>query len=153
MPKSLGGRKCTICKNKMRLDIDRSIRLGDSARHIAERFGVSAAAIERHSRKHTERPKLGTAIVVAEPEPVATRERELDLRAEVFYALDEAKRIGQLAEVAGDHAVAMSKVRQLTQILELVTSKVRLEPQAGRYDDAALEARIAALRAKLLGVG
>jgi hypothetical protein len=142
------GRKCTCCEHKNRVDIDRAILRNETLREIAARFAIGAFAVQRH-KAHVVRPKLSVALAV-EPEPVA-RERELDLRAEVFYALDEAKRIGELAEEAGDHAVAMSKVRQVTAILELVTSKVRLEPQAGRLDGAALEARIAALRAKLLG--
>jgi hypothetical protein len=139
-------RACTICTHRNRLDVDVALLRGDSERAIGARFGATKSSVNRH-RAHVERPESGTL-----PRSMGERDRQLDMRAEVFWTLDEAKRLGAVAEKAEDYPTAMRMIREVTRILELVTSKIPVGPRGPEtLTDVQLSQRIAALRQKLLG--
>lgn len=45
-------RTCTICKHKKRTFIEAALAVGESFRHVAERFHVSTSALVRHKQQH-----------------------------------------------------------------------------------------------------
>ena len=50
-------RRCTICASEHRDTIDARITTGDSSYALADAFGLSASAVQRHAKRH-----LGAAL-------------------------------------------------------------------------------------------
>jgi hypothetical protein len=69
----LGGR-CKVCTHAARMQIDYALAAGLGRRRIAEKFGVSADAIQRHSHNHLA-PELRAAMTLK------LIQREGDVRA------------------------------------------------------------------------
>jgi len=52
MPSKTRSRPCTICDHPARTAIDRARVAGEVMRHVAERFAMSFAALQRHKAHH-----------------------------------------------------------------------------------------------------
>jgi len=52
-------RPCTICTSEHRDSIDAGLAVGESTYSLADRFNVSASAVQRHSKRHVS-PALAT---------------------------------------------------------------------------------------------
>ena len=46
------GRVCTCCAHPERDEIDACVTRGDSTYVMADRFGLSASAVQRHAKRH-----------------------------------------------------------------------------------------------------
>jgi outer membrane murein-binding lipoprotein Lpp len=112
-------RRCTICDHSQRADIDTALLVGEAYRSIAQRIAISADAVWRHKSEH-----LPSSLTQAkEAETVSNAD---DLLAKVAAIETEAKRIAKKAEAAGDLRTAMSGVRELARLVELL-AKLRGE--------------------------
>jgi outer membrane murein-binding lipoprotein Lpp len=112
-------RRCTICDHSQRADIDTALLAGEAYRSIAQRFAISADSVWRHKSEH-----LPSSLTQAkEAETVSNAD---DLLAKVASIETEAKRIAKKAEAAGDLRTAMSGVRELARLVELL-AKLRGE--------------------------
>jgi len=105
-------RKCSVCTNPNRQQIDKAMVSRQPYRIVALQFGVSRDAVARH-RKHI-------AAMVAksiDPEQLA---QSGSLLAQLEELRLEAQRLKQKAERAGDYRAALAAVRELCRIVELV---------------------------------
>ena len=105
-------RKCSICMDERRQDIEQAMLSGGSYRVVAQRFAVSRDAVVRH-RRHLP--------------AVLARAQELDgvahgdsLLAQLRELTSEAQRLKGIAERAGDYRAALAAVRELCRIVELM---------------------------------
>ena len=111
-------RKCSICINEQRPEIERSVLAGDSYRIVAQRFDVSRDAVVRH-RRHL--------LPVTPNSPRLNQIFESGTLVEQLRSLtSEAQRLKEKAETAGDFRTALAAVRELCRIVELV-AKLRGE--------------------------
>jgi hypothetical protein len=111
-------RKCTICEHPNRNEIDADLVSGESYRNIAARFGTSAALVRHkgdHIPAHLARAKEAETVTQAD-----------DLLIKVADIEKEAKRIAKKAEDTGDLRTAMSGIRELARLVELL-AKLRGE--------------------------
>ena len=137
----------------MQIDIDAAILRRDSSPAIAVRFTVSEDAIDRHRANHVVQEAPGAALVPKPMAmPMAAARRRLDAQQLAIHVIDEAERIGQLAEADGQYGAAMRKLDHVRGILDLA-SKRPPEPEVKELSDDELEARRQALRARLLAQG
>lgn len=105
-------RKCGICNDDKRPDIEQLMLSGASYRVVAQRFAVSRDAVVRH-RRH-----LPAALARArEAKEVAHGDC---LLAQLRDLTAEAQRLKAMAEEAGDYRAALAAVRELCRIVELV---------------------------------
>jgi len=79
-------KRCKICTHPQRAEIERRLMEGASYDEIAKQYGVSAAGISRHLRKHM--PRL-----VMNPEELQQlyeerRVKQVDLQEEMFRLID-----------------------------------------------------------------
>ena len=105
-------RRCSICIHERRPEIERSVLAGDSYRTVAQRFRVSRDAVVRH-RKHL-------TVAVAKPLGSEQITQSESLLAQLEELKNEAQRLKQKAERAGDYRAALAAVRELCRIVELV---------------------------------
>lgn len=105
-------RRCSICIHGKRPEIERSVLAGESYRAIAQRFRVSRDAVVRH-RKHL-------TVAVANPLGSEQITQSESLLAQLEELKNEAQRLKQKAERAGDYRAALAAVRELCRIVELV---------------------------------
>ena len=105
-------RKCSICIDERRSEIEGAVLAGDSYRTVAQRFGISRDAVVRH-RKHltTATPN---SLKVEQIFPSNTLVEQL----QAFTA--DAQRIKEKAETEGDLRTALAAVKELCRIVELV---------------------------------
>jgi len=93
--------------------IDAALVAGERLRTIADQWSVSKTALIRHKESH-----VPDALVKAKD---AAEEADADsLLRKVRHLEAEARRIGKKAEQAGDLRTALSGVRELTRIVELL---------------------------------
>ena len=85
---------------------------GDSYRIVAQRFRVSRDAVARH-RKHL----AATVAKSLDSDQITQSE---SLLAQLEELKNEAQRLKQKAERAGDYRAALAAVRELCRIVELV---------------------------------
>ena len=111
-------RKCSICINEQRPEIERSVLAGDSYRTVAQRFDVSRDAVVRH-RRH---------LMPATPNSLRIEQifQSGTLVEQLRSLTSEAQRLKEKAETAGDFRTALAAVRELCRIVELV-AKLRGE--------------------------
>jgi exopolyphosphatase/pppGpp-phosphohydrolase len=105
-------RKCSICVHEKRGGIEQSLVSGDSYRDVALRFKVSRDAVARH-RKHL-------VSIVAKSSDSGQITQSENLLAQLEGLKNEAQRLKQKAERAGDYRAALAAVRELCRIVELV---------------------------------
>ena len=82
-------RTCTICKHKKRQFIEAALAVGESFRHVAERFHVSTSALVRHKQQHMQ--------------PIVEQvqqERQANTKQVLSSALDRVKRDTGLVDEA-----------------------------------------------------
>jgi hypothetical protein len=113
-------RRCTVCAHGARVDIDRAILRGDSARAIAARFGVGEKAVRAHGANHVTRAAVALTAPGPAPPSMVEQARALDLRAEVFWCVDQAKAIFAKAETAADLPSALRAIREVRGVLALL---------------------------------
>ena len=111
-------RKCSICVNGSRTEIEQSVLAGDSYRAVAQRFQVSRDAVVRH-RRH---------LKAATPNSIQVEQifESGSLIEQLRRLTSEAQRLKEKAEMAGDFRTALAAVRELCRIVELV-AKLRGE--------------------------
>jgi hypothetical protein len=105
-------RKCSICMDNRRQDIEQEMLSGGSYRVVAQRFAVSRDAIVRH-RRHL-------PAVLARAQEVKKVAHGDSLLAQLRDLTSEAQRLKAIAEEAGDYRAALAAVRELCRIVELV---------------------------------
>ena len=111
-------RKCSICTNSQRPEIEKAVLAGNSYRTVAQRFQVSRDAVVRHRRHLTATTPNSIQI---------ERIFESGTLVEQLHRLtSEAQRLKEKAEMAGDFRTALAAVRELCRIVELV-AKLRGE--------------------------
>ena len=108
-------RQCSICTNEQRDAIDQALIAGTGYRKIAERFGVSPAALSRHLRRHLVALLAGRQEVDAD-----------NLLGQVADLQRQAQVIKDKAEKKGDLKTALQGIRELVRIIELL-AKLRGE--------------------------
>lgn len=117
-------RTCTICAHSQRHEIDEVLLAGRGLRDIADRFSVSKSALFRHKNAHI-------PATLAKAQDAAEAARAEDLLGQLAYLQAEAHRIGAKAEASGDLRTALSGIRELVRIIELM-AKLRGELQEGQ---------------------
>jgi hypothetical protein len=102
-------RTCSICTHPQRGEIDAALVEGEPYRKIAERWGVSSAALSRHLRTHLVALLAGRDEVAADNLLGQVR----DLRRQAQAIKDRAEREGELD-------TALKGIRELVRIVELL---------------------------------
>ncbi len=116
-------RRCTVCTHDKRDEIDQALVARQPYRYIAKQYGLSAAALVRHSDDH-----LPAALVRAQE---ATEAAQADaLLAQVCDLRDRALGILDMAETDEDLKAAISAIREARGCVEL------LAKLAGQLKDA-----------------
>jgi len=131
-------RPCSICTHENREAIDEALIAGQSYRKIAERFGVSPAALSRHLRRHLVALLAGRSEVEAD-----------NLLEQVADLQRQAQAIKDKAEAAGDLKTALQGIRELVRIVELL-AKLRGELDERPVVNVLLTAQWVTVRAVLL---
>ncbi len=106
-------RKCSICSHDKAEVIDAAIVAGGSYRDIALQFGVTAGSLGRHVKNHL----VKTLAAAREAEQVANGN---DLLDQVEDLRQQAQQIKDRAETEGDLKTALSGIRELVRIVELL---------------------------------
>lgn len=137
-------RKCTICAHPDREDIDQALVAGDlSYRAIADRFGIARSSLIRHKTNHLP----ATLAQAQEAQEVA---RAGDLLSQLGQLRAEAQRIKNKAEAAGDFRTALTGIRELVRIVELM-AKVSGELQEAQTVNVLIMPQWVTIRAALVG--
>jgi len=112
-------RSCTVCSHPDRQGIDQALVSGTSLRVVAEQFRLKPTSLHRHNHRHipTSLARAHDARVVAAADGLL--EQLEDLTA-------EAHRLKAKAEKKGDLRTALSAVRELVRMVELL-AKLRGE--------------------------
>lgn len=107
-------RVCTICTHPKREAIDQALIAGElSYRDIAGRFEISRSSLVRHKQNHLP----ATLAQAQEAREVANAD---DLLGQLDQLRAEAHRIKDKAEKAGDFRAALTGIRELVRIVELM---------------------------------
>ena len=105
-------RACRACKHEKRNEIDRALVSGEAPRQVASRYGLSATGLQRHQKHITSSlVKAREAVEVGQASNVLSFVRGLVAKAHQFT---------DLAEQKGDLRTAMSGLRELTRMAELL---------------------------------
>jgi hypothetical protein len=109
-------RPCTICNHPRRSEIDKALVESRPIREIMTRFAVQDDALLRHKKKHLFTDLARTA-VDGELESIPARDWNI---AEVLRErLDDAKRLGLIAEKDRNIAAALDAIRTWVQVFKL----------------------------------
>ena len=106
-------RTCTICSHPKLSEIDAALLGRESFRNIAKRFGASPSAAYRDQQQHLLGAPVEAKDVTAAPQPDT-------LIGKIIQLGDEARRLGKKAEDSGDLRGALTAVRELVRIVELL---------------------------------
>jgi hypothetical protein len=113
------GRKCTICTHSDADTIDAALVSGTSYRAIAEQHGLAATSVHRHAQQHL-------SAVLARSDRFTNGSDPEQLLDRITALEGEARRLMTKAEEAGELRTALSAVRELVRIVELL-AKIRGE--------------------------
>jgi hypothetical protein len=119
------GRICTICSHEERHPINVALVRREPYRHIASHYGVSTAALQRHSREHI--PKL----LLEAFDGLVRRDAE-DLAGELARVKEDVHRLKMKAEEDGDLRTALLGCDKALRALELqakVEQLIQTAPQ------------------------
>lgn len=105
-------RTCTICRHFEQRTIERALISGQPLRSIADHFGVAKTSLIRH-RKH-----LSRSLLRAKEIKKATDADSI--LANVCSIQAKAKRILEKAEESGNYRIALSAIREIRGIVELL---------------------------------
>ena len=114
-------RPCSICQHPQRSEVEQALIDGEPFRVVAARFGTSTSTLQRH------KAHLPAELVRAKQ--AAEVSQSDDLLQKVANLENDARRIQRKAEKAGDLRTAVSAIRELTRVIELL-AKLRGELQA-----------------------
>jgi hypothetical protein len=106
-------RTCTICNHSERRSIERSLLSGTPMRSIADQFNVKITSIMRHKLNHIPRSLLRAH----EVEKVADADAIL---ANICIIDSKAKGILERSENSGDYRTALSAIREIRGLIELL---------------------------------
>ena len=115
-------RPCITCEHPERPKIEQALVSGTSFRKVSKRFGIGMTALFRHKEAHI-------LPAVAKAQHAIEASQGDDLLAKVTMLESDARRIQRKAEAAGDLRTAISAIRELTRVIELL-AKLRGELQA-----------------------
>jgi hypothetical protein len=103
---------CRACQHEKRTEIERALLSGEAARQVASRYGLSATGLQRH-QKHIAPSlvKAREAVEVGQASNVLSFVRSLVAKAHQFT---------DQAEQKGDLRTAMTGLRELTRMAELL---------------------------------
>ncbi len=131
----MGGMTCSVCTHEARQAVDHALVTGDSNRVIASQYGLSQAAVGRHSQNH-----LPTMLVAAtEAQDEAHGRRLLD---QAQGLVDEALASMERSKAAGKEKDVLGGIREARHSLEL-TGRITGELRESR--DAAPDTAIDAI--------
>ena len=117
----MGGNTCSICKNEAREAVDQALVAGESNRVIASQYGLSQAAVGRHSQNHL------PAMLVKAAE-AQERAHGANLLDRVNGLVDKAMASAERAEAKGDERAVQGGIREARHSLELtgrITGELR----------------------------
>jgi hypothetical protein len=100
-------RRCTICDNPRRGEIDRAL-INTAIGKVSNQFGVSDSSLYRHR-------KGCMAVALA----LTQETRSRDLKQELLKLSKRAERIADEAERKGQLATAISGVREMSRLLAM----------------------------------
>jgi hypothetical protein len=106
------GRTCTVCNHPRRRDIDKAILTGEPERALAGRYRVARSSLQRH------RPHVSEVMARAAEAREITHGENLVERLQSLSAI--AFKILADARAAKQYSAAMSGVREMARIVELV---------------------------------
>ncbi len=132
----MGGNTCSICKSEAREAVDQALVAGEANRVIASQFGLSQAAVGRHSQNHLR----ATLVKAAEDRELAHGGNLLD---RVNELVDKALASVERSEAKGDERAVQGGIREARHSLELtgrITGELRESRDAA--PDTALDAII-----------
>ena len=118
-------RVCTICSHDQRHPINVALVQREPYRHIASHYGVSTAALQRHSREHI--PKL-----LLEAHETVLRDDADNLAGELVRVKEDVHRLKEKAEEEGDLRTALLGCDKALKALELqakVEQLIQTAPQ------------------------
>ena len=105
-------RVCTICEHPERDAIDAELTRGESSYVIAERFGASPSAVQRHARRH-----VSAAWAATDAPAQSTGRAPLPDRIETLIERCETMFVAAAGE--GRTSQALAVVKELRACLEL----------------------------------
>lgn len=135
-------RTCTTCTHPNRETIDTALLNGAPSRRIAAQFSLSEASVRRH-KEHVPL-HLATAVAAQEVSHADALLRQLTALT------TEARRIKQKAEKAGDYRTALSGVRELVRIVELL-ARVHGELKDSQTVNILVDPQWHSMRAAIVG--
>ncbi len=106
-------RKCSVCKSQDVDEINKALVSSQSYRDIARRYSLDKSAVLRHKQNH-----LPAHLTKAENND--ERHRASNLVVEINRLKIKAERIAEKAEKKGDYRTALSGIRELTRIIEIL---------------------------------
>jgi hypothetical protein len=116
-------RKCSACESDHLKEIDSLLINNESNRFIATRFNLTPAAVQRHKTNH-----LPVLLVKAKAaETVAHADKLID---QVQDLLERATRLADQAEKSKNLTAALTGVREIRGVLELI-GRINGELQIG----------------------
>lgn len=130
----------SIDTHKRREEIEAAIARGVPVRTIAEDFGLSKSAVQRH--KDAMVARMAGAPAAQSTDADELLERVLELQEEAIGILAKAKR-------AGDHRTALAAIKEARSTTELL-AKMRGELQTGTTINITVSNAWIALRADLM---
>ncbi len=112
-------RTCSVCTHPRREEVDAELVSGTPLRNIAEQFRLKTTSLHRHKNSHlpADLAKAQEAEVVAAADSLLSR---------LEHLTEEAHRLKGKAEKGGDLRTALSAVRELVRMVELL-AKLRGE--------------------------
>lgn len=136
-------RLCTLCSHPLRDAIDETLVKGSSVRQVAETFGVSSQAVQRHRTSH-----LPETLVRAHEAEEAARAADLlgqlrDLQKQTLRTLADAERAGELRTVLAAVREARGNLQLLGRMAAEIDQQSEIDlddhPQWARIRDTIFE--------------
>ena len=122
--------KCTICHHNQREAIERAIVSAVPIRIIADQYGVSLGAVNRHKESH-----MAEALAKSKDIAIAMEEsRASDLLAVTMSLLEQSRDITSEARGAGDLKTALMGIGKTADIISLLV-RVASEIKAMQQDE------------------
>jgi hypothetical protein len=108
------GRKCCVCSDGRRDQIERALLSGTAFRYLSKRFGISAASLLRHKADHLPRTlvKAHEVAEVTRSGGLLRHVQTLVGRTESLY--QQAEAILSEAKADGDKRTALAALREAT---------------------------------------
>lgn len=135
-------RACSVCGHSDRAAIDAAMAENMPYRTIAQQYGVSPYAITRH-KKH-----IAAAMAQAQEATATTAGAAILAKIQTLEA--DARRLQEKAERSGDIRTAISALREMVRIVELL-AKLQGELHEGDTINIILSPQWITIRAVIVG--